>query len=112
MIGDIRHMLVLGLLAIAVLVLWLCSIGIMRGGPFNRLHFLGTASIVGPILITLAIFVDGSSGQASLKAATLAAIIVITGPATGHAIARAIRIRDTGKIKAEPPEIARGARSK
>ena len=110
MIWDIRHILVLVFLALAVLVLWLCSIGIMRGGPFNRLHFLGTASIVGPILITLAIFLDGSSLQASVKAATLAAIIVITGPATGHAIARAIRIRQEGMIKAEPPEIARGTR--
>ena len=112
MIWDIRHILVLVFLALAVLVLWLCGIGIMRGGPFNRLHFLGTASIVGPILITLAIFLDGSSVQASVKAATLAAIIVITGPATGHAIARAIRIRREGMIKAEPPEIARGTRLK
>lgn len=112
MIGDIRHTLVLILLAVAVLVLWLCSIGIMRGGPYNRLHFLGTASVVGPILLALAVFLDGSSLQASVKAATLAAIIVITGPATGHAIARAIRIRQAGKIQAEPPEIARGLRSK
>ena len=110
--GDIRHIAVLVLLGLAVFLLWLCSIGIMRGNAFNRLHFLGTASIVGPILIALAVFVDGSSWQASIKAATLAAVIVITGPATGHAIARAIRIREAGKIKAEPPEIARGVRSK
>ena len=56
MSGDIRHILVVILLALAVLLLWLCSIGIMRGSPFNRLHFLGTASIVDPILITLAVF--------------------------------------------------------
>jgi len=111
MMGDIRHILTWVLLAGAVISLWLCNIGIMRGNAFNRLHFLGTASILGPILIALAIFLDGTSGQASVKAATLAAVIVITGPATGHAIARAIRIREQGKIKAAPPEIARGTRS-
>ena len=112
MMGDIRHILVVVLLAAAVLSVWLCSIGITRGNAFNRLHFLGTASVLGPILVALAVFVDGSSGQASVKAATLAVIIVISGPATGHAIARATRVRQAGEIKAEPPEVARGVRGK
>ena len=112
MTGDIRHIVVVVLLAAGVVAMWLCSIGIMRGSVFNRLHFLGTASILGPILIALAVLVDGSSGQASIKAVTLAVIIVLTGPATSHAIARATRIRAKGEIKAEAAEVARGTHPK
>jgi multicomponent Na+:H+ antiporter subunit G len=106
---EYRHVLVGGLLAAAVLVQWLCCLGVLRmRGVYNRLHFLGPASLLGPPLIAAAVLVDGASGQASVKAVLLAAILLLANPVTSHALARAARVSETGRAEAEPEEINRG----
>ena len=107
--SEPRHILCAGLLVAAVLVQWLCCLGIVRmRGVYNRLHFLGPATLLGPPLVAAAVLVDGASVQASVKAVLLALILVITGPVTSHALARAARVRETGKAEAQPAEIKAG----
>ena len=107
--SEARHVLCAGLLVAAVLVQWLCCLGIVRmRGVYNRLHFLGPATLLGPPLIAAAVLVDGASAQASVKSVLLALILVITGPVTSHALARAARVRETGKAEAQPDEIEKG----
>jgi multicomponent Na+:H+ antiporter subunit G len=107
--GDWRQILAGCLLALAVLVLWLCCLGVLRmRGVYNRLHFLGPASLLGAPLIAAAVLVDGGSTQASIKAITLTIILLVTGPVTSHALARAARVRETGKAEVNPREIERG----
>ena len=107
--SDLRTLLIGGLLAAAVLVQWFCCLGVLRmRGTFNRLHFLGPATLLGPPLVAAATLVDGASAQASVKAVLLALILMITGPVTSHALARATRVRETGKAEARPEEVKRG----
>jgi monovalent cation/proton antiporter MnhG/PhaG subunit len=104
-----RHLLTGAFLALAVVLQWLCCLGMLRmRGVFNRLHFLGPATLlVGP-LIAAAVLIDGSSMQASIKAITLAVILLVTNPVTSHALARAARVRKTGSAEATPGEMKRG----
>jgi monovalent cation/proton antiporter MnhG/PhaG subunit len=107
--SEARHVLVDVLLAAAVAVLWLCCLGVLRmRGAYNRLHFLGPASLLGPGLIAGAVLVDGASAGASIKSVLLAVILLTMGPVTSHALARAARVRETGSTDATPEEIRRG----
>jgi multicomponent Na+:H+ antiporter subunit G len=107
--SEMRHVLVGVLLAAAVGVQWLCCLGVLRmRGAYNRLHFLGPATLLGPGLIAAAVLVDGASAEASVKAVLLAMILLVMGPVTSHALARAARVRETGSTDATAEEIRRG----
>ena len=93
-------------------VQWICCLGVLRmRGAYNRLHFLGPASLLGPGLIAGAVLVDGASAEASVKAVLLAVILLIMGPVTSHALARAARVRETGSTDVTAGEIRRGTRA-
>lgn len=107
--SELRHGLIGGLLLAAVAVQWLCCLGVLRGrGVYHRLHFLGPASLLGPPLVAAAVLVDGGSAPGSVKAVALALILLVTNPVTSHALARAARVRETGRAEAQPNEISRG----
>ncbi len=107
--NELRPILVSVLLAAAVLVQWLCCLGVLRmRGVYNRLHFLGPATLLGPLLVAVAVLVDGASVQAGVKAVAVALIAAVTGPVTSHALARAARVRETGRAEATPAEMERG----
>jgi multicomponent Na+:H+ antiporter subunit G len=110
--NEVRHVLAGVLLAAAVAVQWLCCLGVLRmRGAYNRLHFLGPATLLGPGLIAAAVLADGASAEASVKAVLLAVILLIMGPVTSHALARAARVRETGNTDATDGEIRRGNRA-
>ena len=110
--NEVRHVLVGVLLAAAVAVQWLCCLGVLRmRGAYNRLHFLGPASLLGPGLIAGAVLVDGASAEGSVKAVLLAVILLTMGPVVSHALARAARVRETGSTAATAAEIERGTRA-
>lgn len=110
--NEMRHVAVGVLLAAAVAVEWLCCLGVLRmRGAYNRLHFLGPATLLGPGLIAAAVLADGASAAASVKAVLLAVILLVMGPVTSHALARAARVRETGSTDAIPAEIRRGTRA-
>jgi monovalent cation/proton antiporter MnhG/PhaG subunit len=70
---------------------------------YDRLHFVGPASL-GAILIAAAIWArEGPSGIA-LKATVVAVFVLVVSPALAHATARAARIRERGDWRPQRDE--------
>jgi len=62
---------------------------------YDRLHFVGPASL-GALLIAGAIWVRQGPSGIALKATVVAAFLLVASPALAHATARAARISEHG----------------
>jgi multisubunit Na+/H+ antiporter MnhG subunit len=85
------------LLGLAVLIVLVSSLGVLvMRTSFRKLHYLGPASTVAPILVGLAVLVQ--SGTSSNAGQTWLAIVVLicAGPVLSHATIRAARARAEG----------------
>jgi multisubunit Na+/H+ antiporter MnhG subunit len=58
-----------------------------------RLHYVTVASL-GVVLVVIAVVADDGASLASVKALTLGAIVVTTGPILAHLGARAVHERE------------------
>jgi multisubunit Na+/H+ antiporter MnhG subunit len=74
------------LLAIGVGVELLCSL-------FNRLHYVGPATIVGLPAIAAAVVVAEGFSASGIKAMLIAVVVLATSPVLTHVMARAARAR-------------------
>ena len=74
----------------------LCSIGLWAGrNPYARLHFLGPASFLGPLLIAAAVWVEASIfSQPGVKVLLIFLFMAATGPVISHATAHAVYFRE------------------
>ena len=99
------ELLVAGLLAVGVAIELLCCIGVLAmREAYDRLHFTGPASTLGPIAIAGAVLVDESFAASGLKALLVAVVLVVTNPLLVHATARAGRVRELGGWGVRPEE--------
>ena len=82
------------LLVLGVAVELACCVGVLAmADAYDKLHYLGPASTVGPVCIAAAIVVRESFGQAGVKAVLTAVLLIVAGPVLAHATARAMSIR-------------------
>jgi multicomponent Na+:H+ antiporter subunit G len=89
------------LLAAGVAVELSCCLGlVVMRDTFDRLHYLGPAATLGPVLIAAAVLVRHSSAQACIKIVLIVGFVLLIGPILTHATARAARIRRTGRLDA------------
>ncbi len=96
------EMVVIFLLGAAVGVAWLCCFGLLAmRNPYDRLHAIGPASILPPLLVTAAVFVQSGISQAGFKTLAIAFVLIAVNPIVTHAIARAVRLRESGKLRSE-----------
>ena len=99
------ELLVGALLALGVGVELMCCIGVLAmRDAYDRLHFTGPASTLGPVAIAAAILVDESFSASGLKALLVAVVLVVTNPLLVHATARAGRVRELGGWGIRPEE--------
>lgn len=92
------------LLVTGVLVLVVCSLGVLvMDDVFDRLHFLGP-SILGAWAIALAVVVDAGLSAIGVKALLIALLLTVVGPVLTHGTARAARVRQYGHWVAQPEE--------
>lgn len=97
-----RDILAAILLAFGVLIALLCALGVLvMRNPFDRLHYLGPATTLGPLAVAAAVLVAESEGQAKIKSVLVAAVLLMTGPILTHAIARAAWLRGGGRFDGE-----------
>ena len=75
---------------------------------YDRLHYLGPASGLGPMLIAGAVIARESLNHQGIEALMVAGILLVFGPVLTHAMARAARIREHGDWRAQPHEKVRG----
>jgi len=88
------------LLGFGVAVELACCIGVLvMDDAFDKLHYLGPATIVGPVAVAAAVVVRESLSQAGIKAILAVALLVVASPVLSHATARALYIRRRDHIE-------------
>lgn len=93
------------LLVIGVGIELMCCLGILvMRDVFDRLHYLGPATVLGPVFIAAAVVLEEALSTAGIKAILIAGVLLSTGPVLTHATARAARIRRYGAWEAQPGE--------
>lgn len=93
------------LLAVGVAIELLSCLGlVLMSNVFDRLHYVGPASTLGPIAIAVAVLLEEGGSTAGLKAILIAVVLVGAGPVVTHATARAARVRRFGHWQAQPDE--------
>jgi multisubunit Na+/H+ antiporter MnhG subunit len=92
---SVAHAAIAVLLGLAMLVEAICCAGILAmKTPLQRLHYVGPAAMVSPVLIALAIAVSKNPlSGAGLKAFFIAAVLVVFAPVISHATGRAALAR-------------------
>jgi multicomponent Na+:H+ antiporter subunit G len=66
---------------------------------YDRLHFIGPASIFGPFALALAVVLDeGPLSHAGLKSMLVALLLLGLSPVLVHATARAAFVRERGRL--------------
>lgn len=80
------------LLAAGVAAQWLCALGVaVMPGAFNKLHYAGAGSTLGPVLVVAAAVVHLGWTVSGLEAVVVALVLVLSAPAMTMALARAAR---------------------
>lgn len=75
---------------VGVVIELICCVGVLiMPNAYSRLHYLGPAAVLGPIMIATAIIIQTPLGQSAAKAVLIAILFVISGPILSHATARA-----------------------
>jgi len=100
---NIVSVVVAALLAIGVVIELACCIGVLvMEDAYDKLHYLGPAAIVGPVLIAAAVVARESFSQAGIKSLLTAGLLIIASPVLSHATARALYIRQRDHIEPDP----------
>ena len=99
LVVSAAEVIVAVLLAAAVTVELLCCLGLLvMRTAFDRLHYLGPAATLGPVLLGTAVLVRHSSAQACIKIVLIVGLLLLINPVLTHATARATRIRQVGHL--------------
>lgn len=72
---------------------------------FDRLHYVGAASTVPPLLVLAALLVREGLSSQGLQSIAAIGILCLAAPVVLHAIARAARRIDYGAATALPEEV-------
>ena len=102
-----REIIAAILLGLAVAVVLASALGLLvMGDVYQKLHYVSPASIVAPVLVAAAVFVQ--AGLTENTGETLVALffVVVASPYLSHATIRAARIRDQGdwRTRTAPPQ--------
>jgi multicomponent Na+:H+ antiporter subunit G len=101
-------LVVVALLAAGVGIQLLCCVGLLVAREvFDRLHFVGPATTLAPLLIAVAIVAREGFSIAGNKSLLVAILIMGTSPSLTIATARAARVRQFDHWRPFPNEIVR-----
>jgi multicomponent Na+:H+ antiporter subunit G len=102
---NVREIVVGLLLSGAVAVELACSLALfVAKDSFDRLHFLGPAATLGPLLVVSALVIENALSTNGVKAILTGVLLFLTGPIVTHATGRAARVRQYGHWQALPYE--------
>ena len=86
-----------------------CCAGLLAGRTvFDRLHYTGAATTLGPFLIAAAILVAEGWTAAGINALLAAILLLVLNGVLTHATARVARIRQQGSLTPSQAEVERG----
>jgi multicomponent Na+:H+ antiporter subunit G len=88
------------LLVVGVAFQLIAVVGVLVAADvYDRLHFIGPGSILGPSALALAIVLEeGPFSQAGLKSILVALLLLGLSPVLVHATARAAYVRERGSL--------------
>jgi monovalent cation/proton antiporter MnhG/PhaG subunit len=90
------------LLALGVAAELVCVAGVVAARTvFDRLHYAGAATAVGPFLILGALLVREGLSSQGLESIAAVGLLFLANPALVHATARAARRMDYGALPAD-----------
>jgi len=90
------------LVTVGVAVELACCVGVVvMRDVYDKLHFTGPATILGPLALAAAIVVQEGLSQAGIKALLVAALLLAANPVLTHATGRALYIRQRDHLEAE-----------
>lgn len=90
------------LVTVGVAVELACCVGVVvMRDVYDKLHFTGPATILGPLALAGAIVVQEGLNQAGIKALLVAALLLVANPVLTHATGRALYIRQRDHLEAE-----------
>ncbi len=91
------------LLALTVLICWLCALGVLiMHGTFDKLHYLSPTSLLGGMLLLIAMLVEKGLSSETAKVLLIIALLWVSNPILTFATARATFIRDSREMNVEP----------
>ena len=100
---DLTTLAVGVLVAFGVAVELACCLGVVvMRNVYDKLHFTGPATILGPLALAGAIVVQEGLNQAGIKAVLIAGLLLVANPVLTHATGRALYIRQRDHL--EPAE--------
>ena len=101
-----HHPIIAGsLLGVAVALAIICSIGlVVMDDAYQRLHFSAPVVTISMLLIVVAVFIDEADSQARLKVILIFLLMLVMNSLLSHATARAIRIRQIGRLAPQEKE--------
>jgi len=100
---DLTTFAVGALVALGVAVELACCLGVVvMRDVYDKLHFTGPATILGPLALAGAIVVQEGLNQAGIKAVLIAGLLLVANPVLTHATGRALYIRQRDHL--EPAE--------
>ncbi len=99
-----REVVAYVVLALGVSLELIAALGLVAmNGAYDRLHYVGPATL-GALLVAAAVWIYQGPSLIALEAALFAAIVVVVSPALAHATARAARIRERGDWRPQADE--------
>jgi len=85
------------LLALAVVVVLGSTLGVaVMEDAYQKLHYVGLATLVAPVLVALAVLVQKGYSENTTETWLALLFVVLSGPVLTHATARAAAIRERG----------------
>ena len=100
------------LLGLGVVVAWGCALGVtIAPRDLDRLHFLSPLTAIAMPLVGVAVVVHASPISVDgAKVLVIFVVLLVSGPVTAHALARAERIRESGDWRPTAEELEGGRR--
>jgi monovalent cation/proton antiporter MnhG/PhaG subunit len=96
-------------LVVGVSCQFVCCLGVLVfGNVFDRLHFAGAGTTLGPLLIGAAVLVRQTTSAAGITTMVIMVVVLVLGPALVIATARAARRLDAGRVGATEREQGAG----
>jgi multisubunit Na+/H+ antiporter MnhG subunit len=93
----IREVVADALLALAVLTVAAAALGVaVMPDACARLHYVTPATVVAPVFVTLAIFVQEGLDENTGETVVALVFMIAAAPFLSHATIRAMRVRDRG----------------
>jgi monovalent cation/proton antiporter MnhG/PhaG subunit len=101
---SVRDAIVYALLALGVGLEVIACVGLVAmRDVYDRLHYVGP-SVLGAVLVAAAVWTRQGPSFIGLKAALLAAFLLVASPALAHGTARAARISRLGDWRVQADE--------